>query len=100
LTEAWEEELNDTFGGNLKSGGAASYNWKAIKQLAQELLKRDSKTFSLSQVNQYNIITNFATLQVKGLSAMKAWQCRDCEALARGKGRLVCSKGPCVGAAF
>ena len=43
-------------------------DWADLQSDIKELLKKKSKSLSLSQLNQYLIISNFATLHLKGLS--------------------------------
>ena len=44
------------------------HDWADLQNDIKELLKKKSKSLPLSQLNQYLIISNFATLCLKGLS--------------------------------
>ena len=43
-------------------------DWIDLRKDIKALLKKNSKILPLSQLNQYLIISNFATLRIKGLS--------------------------------
>ena len=55
------------------------HDWIDLRKDIKALLKKHSKILPLSQLNQYLIISNFATLHIKGLSCTHtsleiAWQ--------------------------
>ena len=60
------------------------HDWIDLRKDIKALLKKHSKILPLSQLNQYLIISNFATLCIKGLSCTHtsleiAWQWHEGE---------------------
>ena len=67
--ELWEEELDEHV-----MVGADIRTWEVLREEVKKELKRGKQTLPLSQINQYLIICNFATLRIKGLSRIAASQ--------------------------
>lgn len=66
--EAWEKELDE----NIHNPGVATKSWDELRKQVKEQLKKHSKTLPLRQSNQLMIISNFATLLLKGLTRIQA----------------------------
>jgi hypothetical protein len=66
--EDWEADLDESVRG-LKSHVC---NWSDLCKQIKDHLKKNSKTIPLSQLNQLLIISNFATLCLKGVSQIQA----------------------------
>ncbi|KAI6094615.1 hypothetical protein F5141DRAFT_1223548 [Pisolithus sp. B1] len=67
--EDWEEELEVT----MKPGsGTPTWNWVELHDQIKADLKKHSKTLPLLQVHQLLILSNFATLWLKGVSQIGA----------------------------
>lgn len=75
-TEDWEEELDDTIKSNTEIR-----DWKTLHDQINKDLQTGckQKTLSLSQINQLTILSNFATLCMKGIS--RICQFEDCPAI-------------------
>ncbi|KAG5221653.1 DDE family endonuclease [Salix suchowensis] len=65
--EAWEEELDD----NISNPKVAVRSWEDLRTKIRGDLKKNSKNLPLSQLNQLMILSNFATLRIKGPLAFK-----------------------------
>lgn len=67
--EAWEEELDMT----MKPGSATQIrSWDELCDQIKDDLTKHSKTLPVSRIHQLLILSNFATLQLKGLSRIGA----------------------------
>ena len=66
--EDWEGELEEGFQGPKSH----TCDWSDLQEQIKDHLKKNSKTLPLSQVNQLLIISNFATLRLKGVSWTQA----------------------------
>ncbi|KAJ7573601.1 hypothetical protein C8J56DRAFT_903250 [Mycena floridula] len=66
--EAWEEELDE----DVRDPKAEIKDWTELRKQIKEDLKWNSKTLPLSKINQLLILSNFATLRIKGLSRIQA----------------------------
>lgn len=66
--EDWECELEDSVQGPTSN----VRDWLDLRKQIKDHLKKNSKTLPLSQINQLLIISNFATLRIKGDSRTKA----------------------------
>ena len=66
--EDWEDELEETVCGPINQVKGWDELWKQIK----EDLKKNSKTFPISHLNQLFILSSFATLRLKGVSQITA----------------------------
>jgi hypothetical protein len=66
--EAWEEEL-DT---NVQDPNVEIKSWDELRKQIKSDLKKQSKTLPLSRINQLMILSNFATLRLKGFSRIQA----------------------------
>ncbi|KAF9236630.1 hypothetical protein BU15DRAFT_76727 [Melanogaster broomeanus] len=67
-TEDWEDELDDT----IRGPTAEIKDWKLLREQIKANLKNKHKTLPLSQINQLMILSNFATLRLKGTSRITA----------------------------
>ncbi len=91
--EDWEVELEESIQGPTTH----IRDWSDLRKQIKDHLKKNSKALPLSQVNQLLIISNFATLRIKGVSRTQAsleiarqwhegqgnWFSRRVQALAR-----------------
>ena len=59
--EDWEEALDDAVQGN-----ADIRDWEVLREQIKTTLRKKSKQLPLTQINQLMILTNFATLRLKG----------------------------------
>ena len=66
--EDWEADLDESVQG-LKSH---IHDWSDLCKQIKDHLKKNSKTLPLSRLNQFLIISNFATLRLKGVSRTQA----------------------------
>ncbi|KAG1853682.1 hypothetical protein F4604DRAFT_1933119 [Suillus subluteus] len=66
-SEEWEEELDAAITGHNKIR-----DWKVLRNQIKENLKKHHKSLPLSSVNQLMILSNFATLQLKGATRIGA----------------------------
>ena len=66
--EDWECELEDSVQGPTSN----VHDWLDLRKQIKDHLKKNSKTLPLSQINQLLIVSNFATLHIKGDSRTKA----------------------------
>ncbi|KAF9498601.1 hypothetical protein BDN71DRAFT_1530368 [Pleurotus eryngii] len=66
--EAWEEELDD----NISNPKVAVRSWEDLRTKIRGDLKKNSKNLPLSQLNQLMILSNFATLRIKGTPRIQA----------------------------
>ncbi|KAG1853065.1 hypothetical protein F4604DRAFT_1933334 [Suillus subluteus] len=66
-SEEWEEELDAAITGHNKIR-----DWKVLRDQIKENLKKHHKSLPLSSVNQLMILSNFATLQLKGATRIGA----------------------------
>ena len=66
--EDWEAELEEV----VEGPKGQIRDWESLHTDIKKHLKKHSKTLPLSQLNQFMIICNFATLQLKGLSWTQA----------------------------
>lgn len=66
--EDWEVELEESIQGPTNH----VRNWSDLRKQVKVHLKKNSKTLPLSQVNQLLIISDFATLRIKGVSQTQA----------------------------
>jgi len=69
LEEAWEDELEENLAGTVKG---PPRGWEEIRKEVKAELKKNSKIMPLAQVNQLMLISNFATLRLKGVSRTQA----------------------------
>jgi len=67
-SEAWEDEL-DT---NVQDPNVEIKSWEELRKQIKIDLKKHSKTLPLSQLNQLMILSNFTTLQLKGVTHIQA----------------------------
>ena len=66
--EAWEDELDESLG----NPQVKPRPWDVLRQKIKGELKKQHKILSLSQLNQLMVLSNFATLHLKGVSRMVA----------------------------
>ncbi|KAJ7904884.1 hypothetical protein B0H13DRAFT_1881561 [Mycena leptocephala] len=66
--EAWEDELEENIASTVKG---LPRPWDEIRKEVKAELKKNSKIMPLSRVNQLMIISNFATLRLKGSGTME-----------------------------
>ena len=66
--EDWEAELEEV----VEGPKSHIRDWEVLRTDIKKHLKKHSKTLPLSQLNQFMIICNFATLRLKGLSRTQA----------------------------
>ena len=66
--EEWEDELND----GLTGRPSEIRDWDTLRTQIKADLKKKSQTLPLSRINQLMLLSNFATLRLKGLSHMQA----------------------------
>jgi hypothetical protein len=65
--ETWEDELDMRLGLGMEVKG-----WDLLREQIQARLKKNYKQYSLSQINQYMLLSNFANLRLKGHSRIDA----------------------------
>ena len=65
--EGWEQELDSA----IKSSTEIR-DWGTLREQIQQDLKQGQKTLPLAHLNQLMILSNFATLRLKGASRIKA----------------------------
>ena len=65
--ETWEEELEMDV-----HSDPEIKDWASLQQQIQDDLKKNYKKLSLSKINKLIILSNFATLQIKGSSQVEA----------------------------
>ena len=65
--EDWEQELDNMIKSNTKI-----HDWKTLHDQIQKDLYTSSKTLPLTQINQLRLLSNFATLRLKGVSRIDA----------------------------
>jgi hypothetical protein len=58
---AWEDEWEDELGKTMASA-VEILSWDVLRQKIKEELKKKSKQLSLTRINQFMILSNFATL--------------------------------------
>ena len=68
MTECWEDELMLSVGGDV----VKVRDWTELRQKIKSGLKKNGKSLSLTHVNQLTILSNFATLRIKGYSRTQA----------------------------
>jgi hypothetical protein len=68
VQEEWEHELDL----GVQGTSTEVRDWGVLRKQIQDNLKKHYCTFSLSQINQLMILSNFATLQLKGTSCIAA----------------------------
>jgi hypothetical protein len=66
-TDLWEEELSDHL-----LARKEMQTWEQLREDMKGRLHKGKQMLPLSQINQYLIIQNFATLRIKGLSRITA----------------------------
>lgn len=66
--EVWEDELDL----NVRDPNVEIKSWEELRNQIKADLKRHNKTLPLSKLNQLMILSNFATLQLKGASRIQA----------------------------
>ncbi|KAJ7884263.1 hypothetical protein B0H13DRAFT_1890044 [Mycena leptocephala] len=66
--EAWEDELEENIASTVKGPPRP---WDEIRKEVKAELKKNSKIMPLSRVNQLMIVSNFATLRLKGSGTME-----------------------------
>jgi hypothetical protein len=66
--EIYESDLEEAFQGPK----CAIKDWSELRKQIKTHLRKHSKSLPLSKINQYLIISNFATLRLKGLSRTQA----------------------------
>ncbi|KAM6493443.1 hypothetical protein JOM56_011577 [Amanita muscaria] len=66
--EIYESDLEEAFQGPK----CAMKDWSELRKQIKTHLRKHSKSLPLSKINQYLIISNFATLRLKGLSRTQA----------------------------
>jgi len=66
--EAWEDELMLSESGDI----SRFCNWSELRKKIKSDLRKNSKSLSLGHINKLNILSNFATLCIKGCSRMQA----------------------------
>jgi hypothetical protein len=66
--EDWEAELDKS----MQGPKSHIHNWSHLRKQIKAHLKKNSKSLPLSPLNQFLIISNFATLHIKGLSRTQA----------------------------
>ena len=62
--EAWEHELDE----GVQVSPAEIKDWGTLRTQIKKDLKKRSKLLTLAAINQYMILSNFATLRLKGAS--------------------------------
>ncbi|KAF8208560.1 hypothetical protein K438DRAFT_1754445 [Mycena galopus ATCC 62051] len=67
--EAWEDELEDSLASTTTG---PIRDWAEIRAEIKLELKKNSKILPLSRINQLMIVSNFATLRLKGVSRTQA----------------------------
>jgi hypothetical protein len=68
VQEEWEHELDL----GVQGTSTEVRDWGVLRKQIQDDLKKRYRTFSLSQINQLMILSNFATLRLKGTSRIAA----------------------------
>jgi hypothetical protein len=66
--EDWEIELEESVQGPMSH----VRDWSDLRKEIKDHLKKNSSTLPLSEINQLLIISNFATLRIKGISRTQA----------------------------
>ena len=66
--EQWEDELDECLAPN----SADIRGWDLLREKIKNDLEKKYKSLPLSQINQYMILHNFATLRLKGLGRIEA----------------------------
>jgi hypothetical protein len=66
--EDWEADLDES----VRGPKSHVRDWSDLHEQIKDHLKKNSKTIPLSQLNQLLIISNFATLRLKGVSQIQA----------------------------
>ena len=66
--EEWEDELDD----GLTGRPSEIRDWNTLRTQIKADLKKKGRTLPLSRINQLMLLSNFATLRLKGLSRMQA----------------------------
>lgn len=66
------EDAEDELEEGVQGPKAHIRDWADLRKDIRDHLKKHSKTLPLSQINQFLIISNFATLRLKGLSRTQA----------------------------
>ena len=66
--EDWEADLDE----GVRGPESHIHDWANLRKEIKDQLKKKSKTLPLSQLNQLLIISNFATLRLKGVSRIQA----------------------------
>ena len=66
--EAWEDELEL----GIQGAKADIKDWATLRKQVKNDLKKNGKKMSVSKINQLMIISNFATLRLKGSSRIQA----------------------------
>jgi hypothetical protein len=66
--ETWEDELMLSAGGDI----SRFRDWSELHEKIKSDLKKNSKSLSLSHINKLTILSNFATLCIKGCSRIQA----------------------------
>lgn len=66
--EDWKDELDDT----IRGPTAEVKDWTVLREQIKMDLKNKHKILPLSQINQLMILSNFATLHIKGVSRISA----------------------------
>jgi hypothetical protein len=69
LGEAWEDELEENLASSVQH---PLRDWDEIRTEVKAELKKNSSIMPLSRLNQLMIISNFATLRLKGVSRTQA----------------------------
>ncbi len=64
----WEAELDE----DVEDPTKAAKDWRELRTQIKTHLKKNSRTMPLSQLNQYMILGNFFTLQIKGQHRIQA----------------------------
>lgn len=75
--EDWEEEIHDCLAPETQVSGNESphtniRSWQDLREQIKADLKKHYKNLTLTQINQFLILRNFATLRIKGLSRISA----------------------------
>ncbi|KAG1846010.1 hypothetical protein C8R48DRAFT_779746, partial [Suillus tomentosus] len=66
--ETWEDKLMLSAGGDIMR----FRDWSEMRKNIKSDLKKNSKSFSLAHINKLTILSNFATLCIKGCSRIQA----------------------------
>jgi hypothetical protein len=68
IGEDWEHELDE----RVQNSQSEIQDWSALRAQIKADLKKQYRQLSLSQINQMMILSNFATLRLKGLPRIEA----------------------------